>query len=626
MLSVSLLSLLLLSHSTQAQDVEMEAAAGFKLEKVFSYKGAQAFTWDDHGQIWLLSGSQNRLIVSTLPQAHAGKIQPVRSFQRMGNTPSAILVSGDIVFVSDGPAIRSFPANGAKTDATVHVPPASLFPAHLEISSLAWSPLGYIYFLYHSPIDQEGGIGRVNLRGPHWDVVAKGSFSNLAFDWNGFVIAADSDSHSLFRVAAGLDYHRGLETYQKSDLALKTDKPGLKPAFATIDSVSASTPENHGMWLVFDSANSTLEQFKEERGLNHSRTVVRLKPPSTLRDMQAGPDGATWMLVAPFNGAEGDRDSAIFRLKSVEPASQFPAFEDMTRLDNEKLVAGLANPNPWQRDAALRILDNREDLRSARGLHPGTPLHKAFGEKTNSPIARVYALLSLHRLGLLDETLLENAADDNELLVRAWAGLLFGERNYPTGVAFDKLIKLAKETNLVARSAAAIAARQFVSGSLAIDTPPRAMPIREVFTGGILSTLWFSTENGSSPEFDLLFWNAVRPITAFDPAHPMGFFNGDNDSKLVLAYWVVGLITRQIAETEDSLKQEEAMIKVSELNPQNTRMILAALRGLKNGTPNRKVAPTERTLQVLADFAKSDNSEIASLAGELHREWQTPFK
>jgi hypothetical protein len=55
-------------------------------------------------------------------------------------------------------------------------------------------------------------------------------------------------------------------------------------------------------------------------------------------------------------------------------------------------------------------------------------------------------------------------------------------------------------------------------------------------------------------------------------------------------------------------------------------MILAALRGLKSGTPNRKVMPTERSLQVLADFTKSNHPEIASLSEEMRREWQTPFQ
>jgi len=151
------------------------------------------------------------------------------------------------------------------------------------------------------------------------------------------------------------------------------------------------------------------------------------------------------------------------------------------------------------------------------------------------------------------------------------------------------------------------------------------MPIREVFTGGILSTLWFSTENGHTPEFDLLYWNAVRPITAFDHAHPMGFFNGDNDAALEIAYWIVRLITRQIAESEDPFKQQDAMLMVGELKPSNSRMILAALQGLKNGSTGRKATPTQRSLQVLAGFAKNNDDQIAGIAREILAEWTRPF-
>src|SRR5688572_17915551 len=123
---LSLFVLLLLLHvarQAQSQQAELEASAGFELEKVLSYQGAQAFTWDDHGQGWLLSGSGNRVIVSTVSVPRIGEIQPLRSFQRLGNGRSTLLVSGNNVFVSDGAVIRSFPANGSRSEGTVHVPP-----------------------------------------------------------------------------------------------------------------------------------------------------------------------------------------------------------------------------------------------------------------------------------------------------------------------------------------------------------------------------------------------------------------------------------------------------------------------------------------------------------------------
>jgi len=317
----------------------------------------------------------------------------------------------------------------------------------------------------------------------------------LAFDLDGFAIASDIVSSSVFRLAPGLDYERGLETYKKSDLALRVDKASLKPTFATIYSGSIWPTTNRGTWLIFDASTSTLQQFQEEDGgLKHLRTIAQFDGNSQVEQIQVGPDGAAWMLTGASTNSGRARPSSIVRLESNERVGQSSSVKDLSKQDTAYLVAELKSLNSWNRDAALRTLDQREDLRAARGLHPGTPLHDAFRDKSNSPIARVYAALSLHRLNLLDENLLEDAADDAEPLVRTWAALLFGERNYPTGPAFQRLIKLAKETNIVVRSAAAVAARQFVSGSLAVDTVPRAMPIREVFTGGILSTLWFSTE------------------------------------------------------------------------------------------------------------------------------------
>jgi len=93
-----------------------------------------------------------------------------------------------------------------------------------------------------------------------------------------------------------------------------------------------------------------------------------------------------------------------------------------------------------------------------------------------------------------------------------------------------------------------------------------------------------------------------------------------------IAYWIVGLITRQIAESDDPLKQEDAMVMIGELNPAHRKMILAALQGLKNGSPGRKVSPTRRSLQVLWGFAKNEDEKIASISKDILAEWTNGFK
>lgn len=460
-------------------------------------------------------------------------------------------------------------------------------------------------------------------------ILKAGLTGDLAYDLTGFPIASDESSGHLFRLRLGLNYENGLHNYTKSDLALTTDKTELKPAAIAIHPGANWPEENRATWLIADRATSSLHQFREDEGrLKHWRDLAHWNPQTSNVDVQMGPDGAIWLLLDHAAGLKPEAKGfgSIYRLHPANlPVSTDPSLE-IPALETKNVIALLKDPNSWQRETALRVLDDREELRHARGLHPGTGLHDLYNDTNATVVARIHALLSLHRLELLDETMLESVSDASDPSIRAWAALLFGERNYPTGTAFDMLVKLAKEPDINVRMAAAVAARQFVSGSLAIDTAPRAIPIREVFTGGLLSALWFSTEKSRSPAFDLLFWNAVKPISAYDSAHPMGFFNGDREEGLPIAYWIIGLITQQIAEQDNPLKQEDAMLMVGQLKPINARMILAALQGLKNGTPRRRAIPTEKSLRVLSDFSQSENCAIAALAQEILALWKNSVR
>lgn len=608
------LSLIVSAYAQTPADFRV--AEGFRVAKVHEEKGLQGFTWDENGVLWTVSSNAQKLVLNRHPKGKRAEL--AGSISRGANSQGMnFLVHGGKIFLPDQGGIQVLEVqgqNGLKAGQILR-PPTTLFPAEMEVKSLWWSGLGYIDFSYVSAGKREKGFGRVKLAGTDWDVVVKGIEGDLSVDRNQFPIATDKESRSIFRVALGLDYERGLETYSKKDLALKLDKE-IEPGAVIVYSGSMWPGENVGSWLVFDSGTKALQQFREEEGkLHHWRELVKFSEKDAVIDLQPGPEGGVWLLV------KSDTAGALYRLETSEGVTGEMPME-LARMATTNLVALLRHPNSWQRDTALRTLSEREELLKARGLHPGTGLHDLFNDKGATAVARVNALLGLHRTGLLDETLLENAVTDPELAVRVWTGLLFGERNYPTGTAFHGVMNLAKETNVIVRGAAAIAARQFVSGSLGTDTPPKIMPIREVWTGGILSTLWFSTEKGSTPEFDLLYWNAVRPITGFDHAHPIGFFNGDNDSKLKIAYWIIGLITRQIAESDDPLKQEEAMLMVGDLKPTNHPMLIAALEGLKKGSGSMRVKPTEKSLQVLEKFTAHENCRVADLGKELAREWK----
>lgn len=63
------------------------------------------------------------------------------------------------------------------------------------------------------------------------------------------------------------------------------------------------------------------------------------------------------------------------------------------------------------------------------------------------------------------------------------------------------------------------------------------------------------------------------------------------------------------------------MLMMGQLKPTKPRMILAALQGLKDGTPRLRVVPTEKSLEVLKGFGQSENCEIAALAKEILVAW-----
>ncbi|MCI0366216.1 MAG: hypothetical protein L0219_20335, partial [Phycisphaerales bacterium] len=165
----------------------------------------------------------------------------------------------------------------------------------------------------------------------------------------------------------------------------------------------------------------------------------------------------------------------------------------------------------------------------SRRLHPGTPLHKLSEKDTNAHV-RLAALWTLHGTGLLEEVVLDSVAKDNDANIRGWVARLSGERGYLLHGAFARLMQLAKDTNLLVRTAAAIAARQFVSASLTTNTPP-AIPINEVATGGILSTLFLNSSNNVDATFEYHFWMALEPIIAFDP-NVIDFYHSDGAKKL----------------------------------------------------------------------------------------------
>lgn len=248
-----------------------------------------------------------------------------------------------------------------------------------------------------------------------------------------------------------------------------------------------------------------------------------------------------------------------------------------------------------------------------------TRIHQLLKE-SKDPQTRLNALWALHRIRFLEDDHLEETVKDTDPWVKVWTARLVGERRFPTSMAFKVLMKLGDDTNIVVRSAAAAGARQFVSGDFVKDTPP-AFPLREVFTGGILSTLWFASESGVDPILNQQYWNAVRPISNFDPVHPLGFFQEPQTNAAPLARYILRRLGQQLGNMPDSTRFEAGMEAISKIPRSNVVHLKPLLMGLKDAGVPRSLRPERASHQLLTSLKESPDAEIRDLASSLLQRW-----
>ena len=187
-------------------------------------------------------------------------------------------------------------------------------------------------------------------------------------------------------------------------------------------------------------------------------------------------------------------------------------------------------------------------------------------------------------------------------------------------MAFTVLEKLSRDTNAAVRSAVAVGARQFVSSSLLRDTQP-VIPIREVFTGGVLSGLWFASEEGDDPVINQQYWNALRPITAFDAVHPLGFFAGEQKPAKPLARFLIRKILGQLAATQDSKAFADGIQALDTFDLGSLGHIQAALLGLADAIPDMKIFPARESRTTIERFRACKDGGVKKLAEEVLKAW-----
>jgi putative membrane-bound dehydrogenase-like protein len=205
--------------------------------------------------------------------------------------------------------------------------------------------------------------------------------------------------------------------------------------------------------------------------------------------VQTGPDGALWVMDwsdrypcyqnALADPAGVDREHGrIWRVVWVgdTPGKPVPSRPDprldLRRLASDELVQRLRHSNSWQRRQARQLLLER--ALAPPVVNALVRLCQSQNPEQDEPLlaAQLAALAVLQRQPALREDLNDHAATQAAPALRAWAARFTGDFSAAQPRAAQRLLRLAGDADVTVRAAAAVALRQFTSGSLTVNTAP----------------------------------------------------------------------------------------------------------------------------------------------------------
>jgi putative membrane-bound dehydrogenase-like protein len=643
-----------------------------------------AMSFDERGRLWVLElyeyplgtkpGEKGRDRIKILEDVDGdGVADKVTVFADGMTLATGLLVGNGGVYVGEAPHLwflRDTNGDDVADEKTEVLTGFGLEDRHELLNGFTWGPDGQLYMTHGVftatkakdpnnpnavPVVVSAGVARFEPKTRNFEVWAEGTSNPWGVDFdakgNAFVSACVIDH--LFHLTPGGLYARQAGQppfpYAYGELPSIVDHKHHMAAYAGIDIYqgdqwpaewqgAALHGNIHQNALNIDRLTPKGSSFVASKWTESGDFLTTkdgwFMPVST----QTGPDGAVWVMDwydkypcyqnANADPAGVDRERGrIWRVvwtgdQPNKPVPSRPSKDmDLTKLPSGELAKLLAHPNVWQRRMAQRVLTARGNTAfGPRELHAKTPLHDLLKHGTTME-SRLAALWTLHTTGLLDEDWLEQAAEDKEPAIRAWVARLIGERGFLLKDSFQLLSKLAEDPDPTVRLGVAVAARQFVSGSLTVDTAPK-VPISEVVTGGILSGLFQSSTKGTDATLDFLFWMALEPIIAFDPVHAVGAYAKDGAKKeLPFSAEVLRKIMRRTCDLRDEEVLSRAVLEFGKIPADATPALVAGLQGLLEGQRGKALTPNAAAVAVVSKLAQSSNGDIAKTAQQIGSLW-----
>lgn len=632
-----------------------------------------AMTWDERGRLWVVElyeypsgtkpGEKGRDRVKILEDVDGdGRVDSVKVFLDGLTLATGILVGNGGVFVGQAPHlywVEDTDGDDVADRKTVVQTGFGLEDRHELLNGFTWGPDGRMYMTHGvftltkavnpdqpgEPVVLTAGVARYLPRERRLEVYAEGTSNPWGVDFdargNAFVSACVIDH--LFHLAPGGLYSRqaGQPPYPYAYELLPSivDHRHHMAAYAGICVYQGDQfpAEYRGMALQGNIHDNSIHQDRlTPQGSTFKAGFVRdfvrandgwFMPVST----QVGPDGAVWIMDwydrypcyqnANADPAGVDRERGrIWRMVHVgdQPGRAVPsrpAGLDLGRATTAQLVEALKHPNAWHRRMAQRVLSGRADAASAK------PALAALMRQGPGEDARLAALWTLFSAGLADDGILDAASESDLASVRAWAARLTGEKNEATAETAARLQKLASDDDVTVAVAVATAVRQFTSGSLTVNTPPRHS-LDDTMEGitGILGALMQKRKDTKDRDLPFLLWLAVEPITMRNPEAVCGWFASQAEEVAPLSGRLAYKTMRRYCDSRDPRILEEALRLVGNLDA-GSKLLVPVLSGLIDGQRGKALIPSVAAQAPVTALLKHPDKEVASRAQQLGSLW-----